>query len=310
MESRRLHHPCRRVRSGPADALAALAPLALGAPTLGALRLRGPGDGDGTLIGTANPDHLIDLGRCPGDDAGTIRALPQSNDAFVGLGRPVGAVHVIDFGGSADTLDLRPFGVNDISFEAVDADSSGSRESLPIMTRPIDSVMVIGFRGPDADFGGPNGRIETLRFADENLSAAAARLEGKATTPKQTRLAEAAPRLAAAARRRPAFAGSRDLVLEPGGEEAASTEASAASGASAAPAVSRRPVRTWNGTTERQPRRSASAGKDGRRPTKYNPQSCRPRPPRPAVGAASAGVRDGDGGATQRAWWPNRSRSG
>jgi len=120
--------------------------------------------------GPGGSDVLFDYGGRPGD---SLPALAASNDTFKGFTSGTGTDRVIDFGGTADKLDLRPLESSDVyvdRFSFVTIDSS--EESLRIVIDSNTSVEVIGFFSPYY-LGQQNGRMEQIIFSNEVVTNAA-----------------------------------------------------------------------------------------------------------------------------------------
>jgi hypothetical protein len=165
--------------------------------------------------GGGRGDGIGDLGGWD-DGAGDLPELPPSDDAFVGVAANTGTVHVLDWGGAADVLDLRPLRRTEVFLNRVDCgDGDAAKECLQVVTGAggTGQVLVYGHFGAYNDYPtafGQEGRVEELRFVDGTVSfAATARaagaidgeaLIGQATTERQKQLAERASDLAEEAR--------------------------------------------------------------------------------------------------------------
>lgn len=118
-------------------------------------------------------DDLRDFGG-HNDGPGGQPELPVSNDTFKGFESNTGTDSVWDWGGTADLVDLRPFGASEVYVDAVDLDGNGStRESLQIVTGTSTQVLVLGHFGEFGDYTsrtGQQGRIEQLLFSDGTFS--------------------------------------------------------------------------------------------------------------------------------------------
>jgi len=176
------------------------------------------GQGDGDVIETGSGPHTLQPGGGAGDDLyddggyndgpGGLPELPASNDIFKGFGDNTGTDVVIDFGGTRDVLDMRPFSTNDVYISRRDFDSNGTEESLQIVTGPTSQVIVVGHFGEFLQHTsklGQQGRIEKLIFADATFTSAnglvaATVSSARATSGKQATLVEAADQLAEEAR--------------------------------------------------------------------------------------------------------------
>jgi hypothetical protein len=176
----------------------------------------GQGDEDG-ITGGGGPntfmpgggfnDLLQDYGGYNDGPAG-MPEIPTSNDTYKGFADNTGTVTILDWGGTGDVVDMRPFSTVDVYLSRRDLDSSGTEESLQIVTGPTAQVILGGHFGPYSTYTsalGQQGRIEKLIFADATFTstnglATATTLSAAATSGKQATLAEAADRLAEKAR--------------------------------------------------------------------------------------------------------------
>jgi hypothetical protein len=176
----------------------------------------GQGDDDG-ITGGGGPntfmpgggvnDLLQDYGGY-NDGAAGMPEIPTSNDTYKGFADNTGTVTILDWGGTGDVVDMRPFSTDDVYISRRDLDSNGTEESLQIVTGPTSQVIVGGHFGPYSTYAsalGQQGRIEKLIFADATFNstnglAAATATSATATSGKQATLAEAADRLAEEAR--------------------------------------------------------------------------------------------------------------
>jgi hypothetical protein len=157
--------------------------------------------------GGGTSDRLRDFGGWKAGAEG-LPGIPVSNDIFKGLADTSGTITVMDWGGTGDTLDLRPFSTENVYIAPIDQDGSPtSLESLQIVTGPSTQVIVYGHFGDyfgATNLNGHKGRIENLIFADttitnmSTLQANAASAEDLSA--QQADLAAAAPRLAEEAR--------------------------------------------------------------------------------------------------------------
>jgi hypothetical protein len=156
------------------------------------------------MPGGGADDDLVDLGGWD-DGPGGKPEIPASDDLFKGFADNTGTDFVSDFGGTADTVDLRPLSTDDVYLTAIDEDGNGTRESLQIVMSERAQVVILGHFAP-RNIGTQHGRIEQLIFADETITDSAAKIMTTASveslSPKQQRLARAAPRLARQARAR------------------------------------------------------------------------------------------------------------
>ena len=180
----------------------------------GADEIYGGGEANTLQPGAGGGDLLRDYGGWK-EGAQGPPALPVSNDTYKGFADITGTVHVQDWGGSADVLDMRPFSIDDVYIDRIDTDDDPEEESLVIVLRvipgnpPTDIGVIV-----DGQFGayytwpdllGMHGQIEKLIFTDRTISpsatrsmaaSAAAHADGGDTAD----LAAAAERMAAAAR--------------------------------------------------------------------------------------------------------------
>ena len=169
------------------------------------------GQGNGDLIetgggsqtlqpgGGAN-DVLFDYGGWD-DGGGPNPEIAPSDDVYKGFADNTGTDQVGDWGGTADVLDMRPFRTDEVYLDAIDLIAGGGDDSLQIVTGPQAQVTVIGHFGSGM-FASQGGRIEQIIFADETITDAEllSTASVASLSPKQQRLAEAAPRLAREAR--------------------------------------------------------------------------------------------------------------
>ena len=167
------------------------------------------GHGDGDLIETGSGPHTLQPGGGAHDELyddggyddgpGGFPAVPVSNDVFKGFGDNTGTDLVVDFGGSGDVVDLRPFSTNDVYISRRDFDSRGTEESLQIVTGPNSQVILIGHFDEFLEYtslAGQQGRIEKLIFADATFTSASGLAAATASSGKQAELADAADQLA------------------------------------------------------------------------------------------------------------------
>ena len=177
--------------------------------------LVGGGEANRLTTGGGPGELLYDNGGWD-DGVGGLPELPASDDAYVGVAADTGLVAIIDWGGDADVVDLRPLRSDEVVLNRIDCgDGDAARECLQVVTGTGGTGQVVlfghfGAYGGNTEFYGANGRIEELRFADRTVSfAATARtaggqdgeaLLGEAITERQQELAKKAPALAAQAR--------------------------------------------------------------------------------------------------------------
>jgi hypothetical protein len=179
------------------------------------------GQGDGDTIqggrgknvlqpGGGATDTLRDNGGWK-DGAQGLPGIPASNDVYKGFGSNTGTDLIEDWGGTNDSLDMRPFSTDEVYIDSIDLDGlRGTEESLMILTgaSDLEGVIVVGHFGPYSDLSstyGQLGQIETIMFANATItdtealgSLSAASIE--AHSRKQARLAEAAERFVKNAR--------------------------------------------------------------------------------------------------------------
>ncbi len=122
-----------------------------------------PGDGDG--------DFLRDYGGYPDPDGtGPISALAASSDTFKGFSETSGLDYMVDWAGTADKLDLRPFESSDVY-----VDRSGN--DLIITFNGTSGVQVYDyFYSVTSSTGAVSypRRIENIIFADGTVTPAKA----------------------------------------------------------------------------------------------------------------------------------------
>lgn len=161
--------------------------------------------------GGGSSDTLRDYGGW-NDGPGGNPELPSSNDAYVGVAANTGIVAIVDWGGTADLLDLRPLRSDQAYLAQINCDSDEDWECLQILTGSgTGQVTVYGQFGEYSDYTskyGQHGQIETVRFADGTITfgGTAARSAGggrdgtallsRAETKRQQELAKQAPALA------------------------------------------------------------------------------------------------------------------
>ena len=134
------------------------------------------------LGGSPGYDVTLDFGGISAENSLGFPALAASDDIFVAGEGDSATLQLTDFGGSADTLDLRAMG----NFEEVDISAHPDRGELGgtslVFTKPDGgSVLVEGGVTP-AYKGQKNGVMERVLFADGARSAAEvlAKAEGPA----------------------------------------------------------------------------------------------------------------------------------
>lgn len=139
--------------------------------------------GDDTLVGGAGKntysggpggsDLIHDRGGWEGDSTFPVQAA--SDDTYKGFASSLGTDTVVDWGGAADRLDLRPLEASDVYLDAFDHDGSGADDSLRILTNSTSSVSVIGHFAaiPGLQLKNGSGRIEQIVFADETVTTTA-----------------------------------------------------------------------------------------------------------------------------------------
>jgi Ca2+-binding RTX toxin-like protein len=133
---------------------------AIGTPSTDEIR---GGKEDNTLQpGPGGNDQLIDMGGCTPEadtSAECPTALAASNDTYKGFRR--GSVLVKDYGGTADSVDLRPLSSEDVTFEQDEGD-------FYIHTGPNESVRL--YRAAETGFDAVRFRIEKIVFSDITLT--------------------------------------------------------------------------------------------------------------------------------------------
>jgi Ca2+-binding RTX toxin-like protein len=134
--------------------------------------LRG-GSAKNTLSGGfGGSDDLTDYGGDDGSGVGipSLPDLPASSDTYTGFTLGTGQDKVIDYGGTADRLDLRPLDSSEVNFSSEDLDGNGSNESLKIVLNDTTNnyVEVYGYYSPWN--GSVNGRMEQIIFSDQILT--------------------------------------------------------------------------------------------------------------------------------------------
>ncbi len=127
------------------------------------------GSAKNTLKGGAGgTDELRDYGGW----SGTVDrpALPASDDTYKGFAAGPGFDTIIDHGGTADVLDLRPWDSSDVYIDAFDADGSGQDDSLTISAGDR-GLYVYGHFAPLSTLRqDENGTMEKIVFADETIT--------------------------------------------------------------------------------------------------------------------------------------------
>ena len=125
----------------------------------------------GPAVNTLSPggggvDTLWDYGGFTGQEG--FAPVPPSNDTYKGFASNTALDQVMDFGGTSDTVDLKPFVSTEVYFEAVDFDGvSNTQESLLLLTGNNSGVVILGqFSDYNGTFGDQGSRIERLVFAD------------------------------------------------------------------------------------------------------------------------------------------------
>ncbi len=124
--------------------------------------------------GPGGNDILTDLGGDDGSAAGIggLPDLPASSDTYKGFTSGTGNDRVLDYGGTADKLDLRPLESSDVYFDAFDFDNSGANDSLRLVINATNQVEVVGHFAPVAGET-DDGRMEQIVFSDETVTSAA-----------------------------------------------------------------------------------------------------------------------------------------
>lgn len=122
--------------------------------------------------GPGGSDNFYDYG---GDDGNaTFPALAASDDTYKGFTSGTGHDYVVDYGGTADKLDLRPLESSSVYIDAssYDGNVSNGSETLKIVINDTTSVTVYGHFSPFVG-GQENGRMEQIIFANETVTSAA-----------------------------------------------------------------------------------------------------------------------------------------
>ena len=112
--------------------------------------------------GNGDKDELWDYGGYPGNSS--YVAIPVSDDTYKGFTSSSGTDYVVDWGGSADTIDLRSFDSSEVYFDAVDLNGNGTNESLLLLTGDNSGVIVVGHF--INYYAGQEGHVEQIMFAD------------------------------------------------------------------------------------------------------------------------------------------------
>lgn len=128
------------------------------------------GSASNTLKGGAGGyDNLRDYGGYNGDSA--VPALPASDDTYKGFAAGPGFDSVVDHGGTADVLDLRPWDSSDVYIDAFDADGSGQNDSLTISAGDRGLYVYGHFTPLSTLQQDENGTVEKIVFADETITS-------------------------------------------------------------------------------------------------------------------------------------------
>ena len=118
-------------------------------------------------------DQLRDYGGYDGSSG--FPSIPDSDDTYKGFSSNTGTDYVIDYGGAADVVDLKPFESTDVYVDAVDVNNNATDESLRLITGKnadgsnVEAIIVGYFANY---YTGQEGKIEEIRFADDTISAA------------------------------------------------------------------------------------------------------------------------------------------
>ncbi len=115
-------------------------------------------------------DELTDFGGWDGNAA--FPTLAASDDTYKGFTSGTGTDQVLDYGGTADKLDLGPLRSSEVYFDAYDFNNSGANDSLRIVINATTSVTIYGHFAP-FDPGQENGRMEQIIFSNEIVTSAA-----------------------------------------------------------------------------------------------------------------------------------------
>jgi len=145
------------------------------------------GTSDDTLIGGAaknsysggrgGDDTIVDYGGWDGNGARVAPAARE--DAYKGFASGTGIAFVTDYGGTADSLDLRPLRSTQVSLARFGSDASTANgdESLVVTLNDTTQVYVFGYFAPlegasQESFGQENRRMEKIVFSDRVVTGA------------------------------------------------------------------------------------------------------------------------------------------
>lgn len=135
------------------------------------------------------------------DGSSSFPAIPVSNDTYKNFTANTGRDYVIDYGGSADVVDLKQYEASEVYVDGFDYNGNGTDESLRLVTgknadgKDIEIIIVGYFINY---YKGQEGKIEEIRFSDDTISevqtqdlAAASAREGSDNVTAQDLAAEA-----------------------------------------------------------------------------------------------------------------------
>lgn len=114
-------------------------------------------------------DQLRDYGGYDGTTS--YPAIPVSDDTYKSFTSNTGTDYVIDFGGTADVVDLKEYESSEVYVDTVDVDNNGTEESLRLTMPDNTEVIVVGYF--TNYYTGQEGKIEEIRFSDDTISEAA-----------------------------------------------------------------------------------------------------------------------------------------
>jgi hypothetical protein len=117
-------------------------------------------------------DTLKDWGGYDGSTG--FPAIPNSNDTYKGFKDNTGTDYVVDYGGSADVVDLKPYESTEVYVDAVDLNNNGTDESLSLKYKNSAGadaeIIIVGYFLNY--YTGQEGKIEEIRFADDTVATA------------------------------------------------------------------------------------------------------------------------------------------
>ena len=128
------------------------------------------GAGANTLKGGAGGnDFLANYGGW--DGISTLPGLPASDDVYGGFAAGSGGDYVVDYGGAADVLDLRPWDSSEVYVDALSMDGSDPSNDSLIVATGGRGVLVYGHFAPILNQD-ENGTMEKIVFANETITSA------------------------------------------------------------------------------------------------------------------------------------------